>query len=510
MKRALSLLAVCLAAALLCSCAANGVPVTDAAPSVTLPPAKTSHVAPIGDAALEYTASATLYLPRHDGTRLYAVSTDVSFSFAKPVAESIVRALCAYPGDGVVSSLGGDVKLSPYGANPVEISRDVATVNLAATALQLDRQSLYIVGQAIANTLCELSDIHYVNLLVMDKPVSLDIAGTLPMGAFSRSVGQDVGAAYEQLLSRRVAATEDASQQRLSSNVTLYFPIAGANGFMSEVRTCSFASQDFSDMVATILREMANGPQAAIQSPALPLLGDILSVPPILRDSNVTGGQIVYLAFGYNLDEMLEAYGLTRAQGLASICYTLCTFLPGVGGVSVSIGETPVTTLMLTEDFESSVEFQEGVERRCDFAPLLYDNCTLYLSDGQRLVATQRPVPYAQRGNPRDLLQELAKGPQSYDSVTGLQPAMPANALADADLLGFAADSGTMLVNFAPSVKALGESIDAQDERLFAFAMVNTLCHDERVQNVCFFLSGSQWQRFSGEIDWSGDFAPMY
>ena len=142
-----------------------GLPVTDSQPSVTLPPAEVKYVAPIGDAALEYIAPAVLYLPSHDGISLTPVEVDVTFSLVRPAAESIARALLAHGGTKEASSLGGSVRLSLYGANPVEISRDVATVNLSASALKLDREQLYIVSQAIANTLTELDEINYVNIL---------------------------------------------------------------------------------------------------------------------------------------------------------------------------------------------------------------------------------------------------------------------------------------------------------------------------------------------------------
>ena len=111
----------------------------------------------------------------------------------------------------------------------------------------------------------------------MDRPVGLDIANTLPMGAFSATTAQDIGAAYEQLLSRRVYSGSDASLKPLTSNVTLYFPVSGTDSVVSEVRNVSFADQVFSNMVVTILRELAQGPAGEINSPALPLLSDLLT-----------------------------------------------------------------------------------------------------------------------------------------------------------------------------------------------------------------------------------------
>src|SRR5699024_2969319 len=235
-------------------------------------------------------------------------------------------------------------------------------------------------------------------------------------------------------------------------NVTLYFPVSGTDSVVSEVRNVSFADQVFSNMVVTILRELAQGPAGEIDSPALPLLSDLLTADPQLVNSESTGGSVISLEFAYNLDDMLEAYGLTRAQSMASLCYTLCTFFPNVSGIRVSINDTPVSQLQLEEDQDVSISFAENVLLRTDFSTLLYDYCTLYFADtdGQHLREVRRPVPYTQRMSPRTLLIELARGPKAYDSVDGLTAVMPAGAIQDTDILGLALSEGTMLVNFAP------------------------------------------------------------
>ena len=102
---------------------------------------------------------------------LTTVESEVSFSPTRSDAESLARALLAHAGDGNASPVGGSVRLSLYGVNPVEVSRNVATVNLAANALQLSRDALYLACQAIANTLTTLPEIEWVNFLVVDRPV---------------------------------------------------------------------------------------------------------------------------------------------------------------------------------------------------------------------------------------------------------------------------------------------------------------------------------------------------
>lgn len=494
---------------LLCGCAGNGLPITDLSPDVTLPPAEMPYAAPIGDAALEFAATATLYLPSHDGISLVDIETDLSFSLVRPAAETVMRTLITQTGSKEYSSLGGEVRLSLYGANPVEVSRNVATVNLSASALQLDRQRLYIVCQAIANTLTALDGIDFVNVLVVDKPVGLDIPNTLPMGALKASTARDLSSVYEQLLTKRVPAGS-ADTSPLSANVALYFPLQNSDGLVCEARAISFENQQLSEMVTSILRALASGPSdSQIRSPKLPLLADLLTSTPVLKDNPSSGGQIIALDFAHNLDDMLEAYGITRSQCTASLCYTLSSFFPNVSGISLSINGTPVDAMLLTEE-ETSIE-DTSVFLRSAFSSLIYDYCTLYFIDAetQKLTPSSRAIAYYQRTNPRILLCELAKGPQAGDSQPDLLPVMDEKSITDTTLLGFALSDHMLLVNFSPAFAQLGKELTGEQERLLAYALVNSLCMNNRVRSVCFFQSGAQFDGFTGEIYWRGLFHPM-
>ena len=503
MKRQCMIL-VLVGAFLLSSCSpGSGIPMQTET-STTLPPAANAYVAPIGDAALEYTAKTVLYLPRHDSTRLVALTVDVNHSAARPDAESITRALLNFEGNGIASRVGGNVQLSLYGANPVEISNGVATVNLAASALQLYGRAYYIACQAIANTLTELKDIHAVNILVMDKPIGLDIASTLPTGTLSRSVGEDIGAVYEQLLSQRVASGEDAASKRLSSTVTLYFPLSGVDGIMSEARNISFDSQRTPDMIRQILSEMALGSQSLSNAPSLPLLADLLTEPPIVAEPNDGSGKQVTLRFAYNFDDMLQTYQVSRASCMAALCYTLSTFLPNMAGLTVYIGDERVNELTLGNG--DVLSFPEAIQRRADYALFLMDHCTLYFASENHLVAVQRAVYFSQVHNPRALILELAKGPQASDHHENLEAVFPTEVLHDADILGISLNDNTLLVNFSKSFQQLGTDLTPQQDRLLAYALVNTLFCNDRVEKVRFFIIGDVPTSFSGEIYWQGDF----
>ena len=99
-----SLLAVLLCSCLLLSGCTAQMPVSATEPTLTLPPVEQLYAAPIGDAALEYAATATLYLPRYDSNLLGALQAEVTFSEARPDAESLVRALLNQPETGTLSS----------------------------------------------------------------------------------------------------------------------------------------------------------------------------------------------------------------------------------------------------------------------------------------------------------------------------------------------------------------------------------------------------------------------
>lgn len=489
-------------------CTSIGLPITDSQPGVTLPPANVKYAAPIGDAALEYSEPCIIYLPNHDGISLTPLEVEVTFSLVRPAAESIVRALLAHGGTKEASSLGGPVRLSLYGANPVEISRDVATVNLSASALKLDREQLYIVSQAIANTLTQLNKINYVNILVVDKPVGLDIANALPMGALKQAAFKDLGAVYEQLLSRKVSANQSNTTPPLSADVTLFFPLQNSDGLVCEARSVSFANQMPATMIKSLLRALASGPNdSSISSTPLPLLADLLTKEPVVCEKAGTGGNIISLDFAPNLDDMLEAYDVSRRQCAASICYTLTSFFPNIAGIEFSINGQPVSQIIS----ENKTEKEEGIYLRPDFSEMIYDYCTLYFAEREsgKLVPTERAIAYYQCSNPRVLLCELAKGPKPGDSIKELVPVMKEDGITDTTILGFSISNGILLANFAPSFATLGKTFTSEEERTFVYALVNTLCSVEKTKSVCFFKSGTQFDGFSGDVYWSGLFYPI-
>ena len=261
-------------------------------------------------------------------------------------------------------------------------------------------------------------------------------------------------------------------------------------------------------MVTAILRELAAGPvDSSVRSPSLPLLADLLTSTPSMAVSHEHGGSVISLDFAHNLDDMLDAYGISRRQSIASMCYTLSTFFPNVTGIRVSINGIPVDSMLLTDLEEEKTQ----LHLREHFSDMLCDYCTLYFADQDQntLAASQRPVPYRQRSNPRALLAALSEGPQPQDSQPNLIGVMQQGCITDTDMLGFSLSDSTLLVNFSPTFSDVGKNMTGEQERLLVYSLVNTLCTNEQMKSVCFFLSGSQFDGFSGEIYWAGLFYPL-
>ena len=474
----------------------------------TLPPPPIQYEPPIGDAGLEYDTVATLFLPRVDGVRLIAQQVKVTLPAGRHGAEAVLRALLDHPGNAAVSPLSKSVRLQLAGVNPVEVSRDVATVNLAPSAHQLEPREFYTVCQAIANTLTELSDIRYVNVLVAGAQVGLDISASLPMGTLQRRTGEDTNALWEQAEAQRVLLSEDASVRRLSTTATLYFPARQGTGILPEVRSVSFEGQTPVQMVAGLLQELSRGAEYLGNVPTLPDLSKLLVEPPAVSDIS-GGGRKVTLRFFQDLNEALIASDVARSACMASLTYTLTTFLPGVVAVEVYIGEEQILDVKPRSVYtQQTINFKNGLQTRSDYGALLLAYCRLYFAaENGKLTAVNRPVPYFEAKNPRYLLLQLNEGPRPYDTVAGLKGVFPAG-LKDADLLGIGLTGDTLLVHFSDAVRAASSSLTGGEERQMIYAIVNTLCENPVVSRVRFYVAGTQPETLAGEIYLPGEFLP--
>lgn len=469
----------------------------------TLPPAQAPYDAPVDDLALRYEADIPLYLPSMDGQRLLCQYTAVALQHGVSPVRAVAEALLRHPGSVDVRPLGGGVSLSLHGDRPVALAGGVCTVNLASTALQLDRQALYTVCLSIAATLCELPQVQAVNVLVAGQAVALDIIGCLPLGSVTPRPGEELAVLWDLVDARRTPLGENPAAVPLTATATLYFPMAETEGFMPETRTLSFPGQHPEQLAAELVNALSAGAQRLSGAAAMPNLSSLMAHTPTLTELE-DGGRLLSLYFVPGLESALHDLGLSSAVMLGAIHRTMTTFIPSVSQVRMYEGSNLITSLT-SDSLGGALLFPDGLMQRQQFDPLLLDQASLSLVDGGHLAMTPRVLPCVQAQHPRLLIGQLLDGVTEAEAARGLSSPLPAG-LTSADILGLAlTEDGTLLVNLSDAFAQALTDFNGS-EGLACYALVNTLCESMGVARVRFFFNGQVRETLAGELYWGGEF----
>ncbi len=500
MKRILCLLLVLSCAITLSGCVPSPESSVPAAP--TLPPAEVKYAPPVGDIALNHTSTVPLYLPSADGQRLLTEYVPLSLNHSRHSAQVMVEALLQHPATQATQALGGGVALSLYGAQPVEVSSGVCTVNLAATALQLDQESLYRACAAITATLCELDDIQYVNFLVADQAVSMDITGNLPLGGQTAHPGEELTVLWEQMEARRTPLGENPANTPVTAVATLYFPLADGSGIAAETRNLTFPGQSADQLAAGLVSALSSGAQYLSGASPMPDLTALMSAPPQTTELD-DGGRMVSVYFHAGLENTLRQAQVDMPCFISALTCTLTGFIPSVSSVRMYIGATPLTSLYSA--VHGNLIFQNGLMLRQQFSPYLMDQVTLYLSAGTKLKPVRRALPHRTSHDPRALLAELMEGPTQQELDAGYEPVLP-EGLDASDVLGISLQGDTLLLNLSSRCAEMIRTQAASWEQIVCYSLVNTLGESMGAQRVRFFFDGQMLETLGGTLYWGGEF----
>ena len=146
--------------------------------------------------------------------------------------------------------------------------------------------------------------------------------------------------------------------------------------------------------------------------------------------------------------------------------------------------------------------------QRNDFSAFLLSSCHLYFADEKGMLRdVTRTVPFYESRNVRRIINQLARGSQPYDSIENLYSVMP-EGFRDADLIGVAFDSDTLILNFSRQLMTLCEKMDAAAEKRMVYSLVNSLCHLEGVKKVQILVEGTQPDSLAGHLYLPGVFLP--
>ena len=469
----------------------------------TLAPAEVGWTAPDGDRMAEEEGLWTLYLPAKNGLNLVAQHVpSIPGILRTEMMEAIVRELLSYPASNQVESLGEGTELTLYGENPVEFSGGAVTVNLGSSALGLSYRTFYTLSLALAATLCEVESVTCVNVLVAGRSVSLDTTGSLAMGSLIAHPGENLPVLWEQMEAKRPPVGQNAADTPLTSYVTLYFPLENGQGISCENRTLTFPGQTPQQMAAEILNNLSHGALYLTGVPDLPNLVEMLAFAPLASELDA-GGRMITLSFREGAEEEWDAAGVDEASLMAAICYSLTTFIPGVDGMAVRIGDRPLTSVG-SEKF-GTIPVPGGLFRREMFEAFLMGRTTVYFARNGFLVPVEKSINRELADSPREQLAALIDGPGARERADGLEATLP-DLVGEEDILGVAQEGDTLLINLSESFRSEIQSWGRERETLLCYSMVNTLCENSGARRVCFFFEGEQVESIAGEIYWAGVF----
>ena len=318
----------------------------------------------------------------------------------------------------------------------------------------------------------------------------IDVASLSPSGTLQQNLSDDLATIWARAESIRDAT---ANGKKVTCTATLYFPASAGMGILAESRGLVFPNATVPRMARALLEALSEGPRS-VHALAIPYLADMLSTLPAVT---MTGGErVLILRFDRSLPERLQESGIPLSCMAASLCYTMTTFLPGINGVQIYIGTERLTNLTQEATYQgagSTLSFPSGVMRRSQFSVYLLGECTLYFGQGEGLRAVRRAVPWYETLSPRYLMQQLCQGSQYYDSSAELAPVLP-QSMGDSDLLGvtLSVRDDVLILHFASSVLDEMKGMDLPRAMRMVYGMVNTLCENQRIREVCLFFGGAQ------------------
>lgn len=476
---------------------------TDEQPSsLMLPEIRSEYPAPDGDDLPSGETTHVLWLPSADGSRLTPQYIPVTSGSALETATFLVASALDFKSNSQVSSLGGDTDLTLFGTDPVELSRDICTVNLGSSALGPSSSDLYTVALSLTATLCGMEQISAVNVLVADQSAGLDITGSLPMGTLSARQGDNLQVLWEQMDAKKAPLGSDLSKTPLTENVTVFYPLEDGQGITCKTETASFEGQTPQQMALGLLDIMSERSAYVNGVRPLPDLRSMMLHDPLTSELT-DGGRLITISFREDLTEILTQSGTDLSCLLAAITYTMTTFIPGIAAICVRIAEKPVTSLK--NDRFGTMTFLGGMMKRNQFSDYLTAGMTAYFILDGELHACEVPINRKNADDPREQMATLLAGPSESERAAGMISALPAEVRED-DILGVAKEERVMLVNLSENFRSAIRDNGPEQEMLLCYSMVNTICRNNDVRKVCFFFEGEQVEEIAGTICWAGEF----
>ena len=464
----------------------------------TLSPAEVPYHIPDGDEVIGSAEYRVLYTPDVNLLHMTPRMARTEPGELDEIIESLAQRQLETENQRARENGEEDRELSLYGDRPVEVSGGICTVNLGTSALRMPSGDFYKFCIALATTLCDLNEISFVNVLVAEQSVGMDITGSLAMGSLTGHPNENLPVLWEQMEAKRTPLGQELAKTPLNTMGTLYYPLPEGRGISCEARLLTFEGQTPQQLCVGLLEEM----DQVLSEKSIPAVQPLLIHDPVISELD-DGGRLVTLSFYEDLEDQLKGIGLDAVCLVAAITYTFTTFIPGVAAVCIRLGEQPVTTLSGTRF--GPLTILGGLVRRELFRDFLMDKALVYLKRDGKLTPCEHTLFWRNSDRAREQLLALMEGPTEEERRQEIEPSLP-EGLRDDDILGVASEGDTLLVNLSGEFRKAMESLTPEEEMLACYSMVNTLCELTGLRRVCFFFEGEQTETVAGALYWAGTF----
>lgn len=421
-----------------------------------------------------------LHFPSSDNKRLVVEMREVDLMPGQSRAEIAIREMLKGPKTAGLNP----VFWSNTELRRIEIARRVANVYFDETVEQMDDEQRAIVRAAIANSLAEIERVDYVNVYSENRePGGYRLR---PIGPTSRLPG-DLELYLTQVSKETDTPQEDFGNPgmdvRERRSITLYFADPTGRYLLPEVREIQYTSDQ---LVALIVEELAKGPREGqgLQG-VIPTEMTLIDAPRVVVMAD--GRSTVYLNF-----ESVE--GVDYSLPFASLAYSITGFLPRVQYVVFKLDNIELA------DIPGIGAFEDGLVPREAFADYIGAEITLYFPNAERtsLVGIRRAVSQAQRSVARTCIEELARGPRPSD---GDVVEVFGSGMGTEDILDVRVQRDVAWINLSARLYEQCRGMSPGEERMFIYAIVNTICEIEGVTRVQFLQDGQSMSNLTSNLD---------
>jgi len=362
----------------------------------------------------------------------------------------------------------------------LEYGSGTATVSLSIEAgVNRSDQDYLALCASIANTLLGIEGVEAVNVLTGNRS---EPVARLPLGVFTAQM-DNLPAAYAQAQSE-AQRTLSENNGSFTRNALLYFPAQGGRFLLPEARAVSFENDDYT---SAIIAALCEGPRLrSCCFGAIPGNLELLAAEPVVAVTE-SGERIIELNFSSTLSNYLAFAGVEPWQLYGSIVLSLCSFVPEIDAVRISIEGAYVEECAMQDNI---FRFEDGLMRRADFTSAIGSSAKLYFADDNaKLAAVESPMSQSAAVSAMGLLSELTHASGTF--LSGLKTVFPLG-IAQEDILGVSIENRTAVVNLSGNFYARCQSLSPQEERLLIYSMVNTLAGLDHIGAVTFLVEGAQ------------------